>query len=114
MEVSYAEGLASHNRPESCVSVREDEGEALTGGSSRQGCESGWVREIYPLARKRRIPRDADAVEMSGRLHLVTALSPSGLQERSSKKAMVGLRGLPSPASGPGLKLSHAGFATAS
>jgi hypothetical protein len=31
MKVSYVEGLATHNGPESCVGVREDEGKALTG-----------------------------------------------------------------------------------
>jgi len=37
MEVSYSEGLASHTGPESCVGVRKDEGEALT------GVRTGWV-----------------------------------------------------------------------
>ena len=31
MRESYTEGLASHGDPESCVVVREDVGEALTG-----------------------------------------------------------------------------------
>ena len=31
METLYTEGLATHGDPESCVGVREDVGEALTG-----------------------------------------------------------------------------------
>jgi len=31
VQVSYSEGVASHTGPESCVGVREDAGEALTG-----------------------------------------------------------------------------------
>ena len=31
MQVSYSEGVASHTGPESCVDIREDTGEALTG-----------------------------------------------------------------------------------
>ena len=47
MQESYGEGVATHTGPESCVIVREDGGEALTGESA------GWVlsREIsYPAA----------------------------------------------------------------
>ena len=31
MQVSYSEGVANHTGPESCVGIREDAGEALTG-----------------------------------------------------------------------------------
>ena len=31
MKESYVEGLAAHDGPESCVGVRKDDGEALTG-----------------------------------------------------------------------------------
>ena len=31
MQVSYSEGVANHTGPESCVCIREDVGEALTG-----------------------------------------------------------------------------------
>ena len=31
MREPYVEGIATHNGPESCVGVREDVGEALTG-----------------------------------------------------------------------------------
>ena len=42
MGVSYGEGVASHTGPESCVVVRKDDDEALT------GVRAGWVlnREI--------------------------------------------------------------------
>jgi hypothetical protein len=67
MKVSYVEGVATHNGLESCVGVREDEGEALT------GVRAGRVlsREIHALPRKRQVLRDADAVEVSGRPHRV-------------------------------------------
>ena len=53
MKVSYVEGLATHNGSESCVGVREDEGEALT------GVRAGRVlsREIHALPRKRWVLR---------------------------------------------------------
>jgi RNA-directed DNA polymerase len=62
MEVSYSEGLASHTGPESCVGVRKDTGEALT------GVRTGWVlsREIHAPPRGGLL-RGADAVEISGR-----------------------------------------------
>ncbi len=67
MKVSYVEGVATHNGLDSCVGVREDEGEALT------GARAGRVlsREIYALPRKRQVLRDADAVEVGGRQHRV-------------------------------------------
>ena len=67
MKVSYVEGIANHNGPESCVGVRKDEDEALT------GVRAGRVlsREIHALPRKRQVLRDADAVEVSGRPHRV-------------------------------------------
>ena len=53
MNVSYVEGLATHNGSESSVGVREDEGEALT------GVRAGRVlsREIHALPRKRWVLR---------------------------------------------------------
>jgi hypothetical protein len=39
MEELYVEGVASHGGPESCVGVREDAGEALT------GVHTGWAIE---------------------------------------------------------------------
>jgi hypothetical protein len=58
MRVSYGEGVASHAGSESCVGVREGDGEALTGESV------GWVlsSEILNV-------RDADAVMSRGRQH---------------------------------------------
>ena len=56
MRELYTEGVATHGGPESCVGVREDEGEALT------GVRAGWAIE----PRNQRV-RGADAVEMSGR-----------------------------------------------
>jgi hypothetical protein len=62
MEESYSEGLASHTGPESCVGVREDAGEALT------GVRAGRVlsREIHAPPRGGLL-RGADAVEIGGR-----------------------------------------------
>ena len=65
MEVSYSEGLASHTGPESCVGVRKDDGEALTG-----------VRTGRVLSREINAPpqggllRGADALEFGGRRDL--------------------------------------------
>jgi hypothetical protein len=39
MEELYTEGVATHGDPESCVGVREDDGEALT------GVRAGWAIE---------------------------------------------------------------------
>ena len=58
MKESYGEGVAIHAGPESCVTVREDGREALTGGGA------GRV-----FSRERPSLRDADAVEVSGRPH---------------------------------------------
>ena len=58
MKESYGEGVASHTGPESCVTVREDGREALT----------GEVRAGYAAAKATPL-RDADAVEEGGRPH---------------------------------------------
>jgi hypothetical protein len=58
MRTLYVEGVAIHDGPESCVDVREDDGEALT------GVPAGWAIE----PRNREI-RGADAVARSGRPH---------------------------------------------
>ena len=58
MKVSYVEGLANHNGPESCGAAREGGVEALTGEST------GRV-----FSRVRNSLRDADAVRRSGRPH---------------------------------------------
>jgi hypothetical protein len=67
VKVSYVEGVASHNGPESCGVVREDGVEALTGEGT------GWVlsREIDPLLRKQQVLRGADVLGIDGRQHRV-------------------------------------------
>ncbi len=56
MRALYVEGLATHDGPESCVSTREGEGEALTGVHAGQP----WSREITtPGCRRRRTGRKA-------------------------------------------------------
>jgi hypothetical protein len=58
MEELYAEGLATHGGPESCVVAREGGGEALTGARAGQAVEP----------RNHRV-RGADAVYECGRQH---------------------------------------------
>ena len=58
MKVLHVEDLAKHNGPESCVGVRKDIGEALTG--EHAGRVSS--REMLKV-------QGADAVEKSGRQH---------------------------------------------
>ena len=48
MQVSYSEGVANHTGPESCVCIREDVGEALTG--ERIGQPSSRENLIVPGA----------------------------------------------------------------
>jgi hypothetical protein len=67
MKVSYVEGVANHNGPESCGAAREDGVEALTGGRTGRVLS----REIHALLRKRQVLRDADAVEERGRQYRV-------------------------------------------
>jgi len=58
MKESYGEGLATHAGPESCGAACEGGVEALTGACA------GRV-----LSRETTFLRDADAVEVSGRLY---------------------------------------------
>jgi hypothetical protein len=67
MKVSYVEGLANHNDPESCGAAREGGVEALAGGRTGRVLS----REMYALPRERQVLRDADAVEIGGRLDRV-------------------------------------------
>jgi hypothetical protein len=67
MKVSYVEGVANHNGPESCGAAREGGVEALTGGRTGRVLS----REIYALLRKQQVLWDADAVETVGRQHCV-------------------------------------------
>ena len=67
MKVSYVEGVANHNGPESCGAAREGGVEALAGGRTGRVLSC----EINALLRKRQVLRDADAVEKDGRQHQV-------------------------------------------
>jgi hypothetical protein len=58
MKESDIEGVAIHGGPESCVCVREDGGEALTG-----------VRAGRAIEPRNQGDRGADAVEQAGRQH---------------------------------------------
>src|SRR5262249_54770294 len=63
MKVSYVEGRANHNGPESCGAAREGGVEALTGERTGRVLS----REMNALLRKQQVLRDADAVKVSGR-----------------------------------------------
>ncbi len=63
MKESYAEGLAAHSGPESCVVAREGRGEALT------GVRAGRVLSRESNLCLRADLRGADAVEVRGRPH---------------------------------------------
>ena len=67
MKVSYLEGIANHNGPESCGAARGGGDEALAGGRTGRV----WSREINARLRKQPVLRDADAVEKDGRQHRV-------------------------------------------
>ena len=58
MRALYIEGLATHGGPESCVGVREGDGEALTG-----------VRAGRAIEPRNQGGRGADAVKQVGRQH---------------------------------------------
>jgi hypothetical protein len=77
MKVSYVEGLANHNGPESCGAARKGGVEALTGERTGRVLS----REIYALLRKQQVLRDADAVEVRGRQYLVRRHSVPRLYE---------------------------------
>jgi hypothetical protein len=63
MKVLYSEGVAIHTGSESCMSVGNGGGEALTGVRAGRV----WSREIEPPSRQRWPLWGADAVELSGR-----------------------------------------------
>jgi len=67
MKVSYVEGVANHNGPESCGAAREGGVEALAGGRAGRVLS----REINALLRKQQVLWDADALEIVGRQHRV-------------------------------------------
>ena len=65
MKVLFIEGLANHIGPESCIGVRKDADEALTGG------RAGWVLSCEINAPPQGgLLRGADAVEKDGRQNL--------------------------------------------
>ena len=73
MQVSHSEGLANHTGPESCVGIREDAGEALTGERIGQ-----------PSSRESLILPDADVVRITeGNMGsaITRALTQSGVVE---------------------------------
>lgn len=57
MKESYVEGLAAHDGPESCVDVRKDSGEALTG--VRTGRVFSRESRLPPGCRRRKERRKA-------------------------------------------------------
>ena len=65
MKESYVEGLASYGGPESCVHVRKDVGDALTGEKAGRVLSC----EIDTLRRKVQADRGAEAVETCRRPH---------------------------------------------
>ena len=65
MQVSYVEGAANHNVPESCGVARKGGVEALTGERTGRVLS----REIHFLLRERQALLDADAVGKGGRQH---------------------------------------------
>ena len=67
MQVSHSEGLANHTGPESCVGIREDAGEALTGERTGQ-----------PLSRESLILPGADVVRITeGHMGSAIARAPT-------------------------------------
>lgn len=99
MQVSYVEGLASYDGPESCVHIREDVGEALTG--VRAGRVSSRV--IHAPGRKARVVRGAEAVEISRRPHRACRLGEAGMGPARSEtprmraSTLFGNREIPRP-----------------
>ena len=81
MEESYVEGLASYGGPESCVHIREDVGEALT------GVRAGRVlsRAIHAPRREVREVRGAEAVEISRRPHRCCRIGEAASDPARSK-----------------------------
>jgi hypothetical protein len=65
MKVLYIEGLANHIDSESCIGVRKDDGEALTGE------RAGWVLSCEINAPPQGgLLRGADVLEIGGRQYL--------------------------------------------
>ena len=99
MKESYVEGLASYGGPESCVHIREDVGEALTG--VRAGRVSSRV--IHAPQRKPRVVRGAEVVGTSRRPHRVCRNGQAGMDPARSQtprtrgNTLLGNREIPRP-----------------
>lgn len=100
MKESYAEGPTSHGGPESCVGIRKDAGEALT------GVLAGWPlsREIVTPQRQLRVDRGAEAVDSCRRPHRRRRLGEARTNPARSKtphtrgNILHGNREIPRPA----------------
>lgn len=68
MKEPDGEGVAIHSGPESCVDGGDAGGEALTGACAGRAIEPRKISEVP----------DADAVELSGRQHLVRRQREAG------------------------------------
>ena len=80
MEESDIEGLATHDGPESCAGIREDDGEALTGERAGRAMEPRNQRNL-----------GADAVERAEGHTTGSATSePPGDPARSENHGMYG------------------------
>ena len=81
MKVSYVEGIASYDGPESCVHIREGVGEALTGG--RAGRVLSCV--IHAPGRKAWAVRGAEVVEIHRRPHRACRIGEAGTDPAQSE-----------------------------
>jgi hypothetical protein len=81
MKESYVEGLASYGGPESCVHIRKDVGEALTG--VRAGRVSSRV--IHAPRRELWVVRGAEVVGESRRPHRVCRIGEAGMDPARSE-----------------------------
>lgn len=81
MKVLYVEGIAIYDGSESCVDVREDMGEALTGGCVGQPLR----RVIHAPCLKARVVWGAETVGVSRRPHWGNRFSEVVLDPTRSK-----------------------------
>jgi len=99
MKVSYVEGIASYDGPESCVHIREGVGEALTGG--RAGRVLSCV--IHAPGRKAWAVRGAEVVETHRRPHRACRIGEAGTDPAQSQtprmraSTLFGNREIPRP-----------------
>jgi hypothetical protein len=74
MEELYAEGLATHGGPESCVDVPRGRGEALTGARAGRAIEPRNLRSGVPTRSQTSVRRSCQAVRESFLVPLRTGL----------------------------------------